>query len=205
MLPRPCASEIAVATARGYLVVRVDPLTKAIVRSVPSEYQLGTGTFPDVQPQMDCVGFAVNRCFQLPRHRPGFNKHTAQLAPDLAAQLDVEDDINCNSMIGDALTDQDLCEIVTTPAPGCLLVYPTIHLAGHPLPFVGHVAIIVSVARCSTFDVDRPDYSLIDTVQCCGPNGRKPGVLALPGDAFAEHAMLWPKPEHTARMIRMLP
>lgn len=146
----------------------------------------------------DCVGFAWEDVYGMPRHVPGLNHLGGGIG-------DVEDDANCNSLIGDALTEQRYVEIVTTPFPGALVLYPTIRDPRAAEPFIGHVGVVVGVSRCGTFRNDAPDYSLLDTVQCCGPNGRDPGVLALPGTAFAEHAHLWPLPQHTTRMVRMLP
>jgi hypothetical protein len=177
-------------------------------------YELGTG---DYRPQpnhdgtiddlpwtsnggplgSDCVGFAINWCYGIRRHRPGFNHRSA-------GDFDVEDDINCNSAIGDADTDRDLFERVYTPAPGVLLTYPTIHLPGHP-PFCGHVGIVTSVARCAEWDATAPNYELLDVAQCCGPNGRAPAVIATDGAVWASHDRLWPKPQHRTVMLRVLP
>jgi hypothetical protein len=144
----------------------------------------------------DCAGFAISWCYKLRRHRPGFN---------VGAWSSVSDDLNCNSAIEDADHEGDLFERVTTPAPGVLLVYPTIRLVGHPNPWIGHVAIVTSVVRCREWDNERPDYSLLDVAQCCGPNGRGPAVIASDGSIWNHHDHTWPKPEHRTVMLRVKP
>lgn len=159
-------------------------------------YQLGTGddTSKGDDPR-DCFGFAVCELYGLRRHRPGFNR---------GAWATVEDDLNCNSAIEDAGHAGELFERVQTPAPGILLAYPTIYLHGHP-PFIGHIGIVVGVSRCLEWDHEHPDYALLDVVQCHGPNGRKPGIVATDGSVWSHHDALWPKPEHRTAMLRVLP
>jgi hypothetical protein len=190
----------------------------------PAEYWLGTGNY---KPQMvggqlvdtpwtqttdktglihtgsDCAGFAICWCYKLPRHRPGYDRN--------GAFGDVEDDINCNSVLGDAIGDvdhppaHDLFTVATgMPQPGDLLVYPTIRLAGHPLPFIGHVGIVVSTGRLTSWDVVHPRYDLLDVAQCCGGDGRSPAVLLTDGSAWAKHHRDWPKPEHTVYVVRAI-
>jgi hypothetical protein len=152
------------------------------------EYQLGA-THGD---KKDCVGFAWEECYGMPRHIDGLNRKGGGIG-------DVEDDANTNSLIGDADTDRDVVERIDEPELGCLIMYPTIRLEGHPQPWIGHVGIVVGLSRYVA-----GDWSTLDTVQCCGPNGRRPGVLALPGYAFAQHDKLWPKPEHRSVLLRVL-
>lgn len=143
----------------------------------------------------DCAGLAISYAYMLKRHRVGFNQ---------GPWASVEDDINCNSAIEDADHNRELFERVHRPELGVLLTYPTIRLAGHPHPFIGHVGIVVGVSRCLEWDEGSPDYSLLDVVQCCGPQGRTPGVIRSDGSIWAHHDHLWPKPEHRTAMLRAL-
>lgn len=160
-------------------------------------YKLGTG---DIDSQgeepRDCFGFAVCEVYGLKRHRPRFNR---------GPWATVSDDLNCNSAIEDALHARELFEIALRPEPGVLLAYPTIRLTGHPRPWIGHILIVVSVVRCLEWDPANPDYSLLDTVDCHGPDGRRPGITAGTGAACNLHDHDWPKAEHRTRMLRVLP
>lgn len=158
-------------------------------------YQLGSGDIdsPDDGPS-DC--FLVCKLHGLRRHRPGFNR---------GPWATVSDDLNYNSAIEDADHHRELFERVFTPAPGIYLAYPTIRLPGHLDPWIGHGAIIVGVSRCREWDHDHPNYSLLDVVQCRGPNGRRPGVIASDGAIWDHHDATWPKKEHRAVMLRVLP
>ena len=174
----------------------------------PGQYLLGTGGYRptaeidlpwtelDGQLGSDCAGFAVSWCYKLARHRPGFNA---------GAWATVSDDLNCNSAIEDADHRHELFERVYTPFPGALIMYPTIRLKGYPLPWIGHVKIVTGVSRCSTWDAAAPDWSLLDTAECCGPNGRRPAVVLGTGAGMNTHDRNWPKPEHRTVMLRALP
>lgn len=168
----------------------------AIAMAGRGVYQLGTGDLQSNNDDpRDCFGFAYCECYGVKRHRPGFNR---------GPWASVSDDLNCNSAIEDADHAGELFERVLTPAPGVLLTYPTIRLAGHP-PFIGHVGIVVSVDRCAEWDHEHPQYELLDVVQCRGPNGRRPGIVRTDGSAWAHHDALWPRPEHRTAMLRVLP
>lgn len=158
-------------------------------------YMLGTGddTSQGDDPR-DCFGFAVCELYGIKRHRPGFNR---------GRWSTVEDDLNCNSAIEDADHGRELFERVTTPALGALLVYPTIRLPGHPQVWIGHVGIVVGVSRC--LEWVQPSYASLDVVQCRGPNGRKPGIVATDGAIWDHHDTVWPNPEHRTVMLRVLP
>ena len=160
-------------------------------------YWLGTGDMDTPRGgRSDCAGFAIDRCYGLRRHRPGFNR---------GAWASVEDDLNCNSAIEDADHNQELFERVTTPFPGALLAYPTVRLPGHPRPWIGHIAIVVGVSRCHEFDVRRPNWSLLDVVQCGGTDGKTPAIVASSGEHWSDHDRTWPKPEHRSVLLRALP
>lgn len=154
-------------------------------------YELGTGDIDsDGDEPRDCFGFAVCELFGIKRHRPGFNR---------GPWASVSDDLNVNSAIEDADHAGELFERVFTPFPGALLGYPTIHPNGH----IGHIAIVVGVSRCLEWDHDRPDYSLLDVVQCRGPDGRRPGIVATDGSLFDHHD--FHDPEHRTAMLRVKP
>ena len=181
--PRPCSPIAAVTVARSLVGTGV--------------YQLGTGDYDTpIGGPSDCAGFAISRCYGLPRHRPGFN--TGPWAT-------VADDLNCNSAIEDADHHRELFVRAERPAIGDLIAYPTIRLAGHDHPWIGHVAIVVNVMRVLEWDPAAPDWSLVDVVQCCGPNGRRPGILRTDGSHWNGHDMTWPKPEHRTVLLRAVP
>jgi len=200
MNERPCSATEAVLRARLLLAAKT------------GQYVLGTGdyrpwtdeagnvtdwpwTSRGTMTGSDCAGFAISWCYKLRRHRPGFNKgHWATVA----------DDLNCNSAIEDGRHNRELFEEVLTPFPGALLLYPTIYLAGRS-PFIGHVGIVSGVDRCLEWDVDAPDFTLLDVIHCCGPNGRKPAVVKSDGAIWQHHSHLWPKPEHKSVLLRALP
>lgn len=160
-------------------------------------YQLGTGDdHSTADSTRDCFGFAVCESYGIKRHRPGFNR---------GSWSTVSDDLNCNSAIEDAHHAAELFEVVTTPGPGILLAYPTIRLAGHPDPWIGHIAIIVGISRCLEWDHAKPRYALLDVVQCCGPSGHRPGIIASDGAIWDHHDSIWPKQEHRTVMLRVKP
>jgi hypothetical protein len=41
-------------------------------------------------------------------------------------------------------------------------------------------------------------------VQCRGPNGKRPGIVATDGSIWDHHDALWPKPEHRSVLLRMV-
>lgn len=182
---RPRSAEQAVATA----LELVGHMT----------YWLGTGDCDTANwGRSDCAGFAICRCYGLRRHRPGFNR---------GPWASIEDDLNVNSAIEDGDHHRELFERVTAGPPqlGDLLCYPTFRLAGHPKPWIGHVAIVVGTARLLEWDWSRPTWGYLDVVQCCGPDGRTPGVLATSAAHWDDHDRDWPKPEHRSSLIRVLP
>jgi hypothetical protein len=196
--PRPCTASEAVARALSMV-------------GSGGQYELGTGDYragaADDRPWTsshsgavgaDCAGFALSWCYKLPRHRPGLN---------VGPWSTVADDLNCNSAIEDADHQQDLFVRATGSIQvGDLIAYPTITLPDHPgQEWIGHVAIVVGVARAAAFDLARPDYSLLDVAQCCGPNGRAPAVIASDGSIWNQHDHQWPKPQHRTVILRARP
>ena len=195
--PRPCDPSIAVTRAR--LLLQSQENQRA-------GYVLGGGDWhPDWSTPWttthgeyggDCrVAFLW--CYQLPADRPGYNR---------APYATVSDCINYNSLLEDAEHVGDLVERVTdAPREGDILAYPTIHLPGHPLPWIGHGAIVIGTSRAASWDPNAPQFHLLDIMQVCGPSGRQPAAIATDGAVFDHHSALWPKPEHTARLIRVKP
>lgn len=117
---------------------------RALSRVGRGVYQLGTGdSSSHGDDPRDCFGFAVCELYGLRRHRPGFNR---------GSWATIADDLNCDSAIEDADHAGELFERVQTPAPGVLLVYPTIRLPGHPQRWIGHIGIIFGVSRCSEWN-----------------------------------------------------
>lgn len=162
-------------------------------------YQLGTGNFnTPVGGKSDCAGFAFNRCYNIKRHRPGFNR---------GRHASVIDHLNCNSCLEDAAHASELFEFVNRPEIGALLAYPTFTSRGKR--FIGHVGIVVDVPP------EWPGHPLdtggetawedLIVVQCCGPNGRNPGIIMSNGATWDRHDRLWPKPEHRSKLIRVKP
>lgn len=169
-------------------------------------YQLGTGDSTDKPDDpTDCAGFAISRCYGLRRHRPGFNRG------DWAS---VSDDLNSNSAIEDAEHHMELFLPVwadmgskqsyssfDVPESGDLIAYPTFRLPGHPQHWIGHVAIVTAVPPEWDWTCSR--WRDLTIVQCCGPNGRRPGINKTGGGHFDVHDQMWPKPEHRTRLIRV--
>lgn len=145
----------------------------------------------------DCAGFAPCKIYNVRRHRPGYNR---------GVWSTVEDDVNVNSLVEDARHKRELVTIPDRPEPGDMIGYPTLHLAGEPLPLYGHIAVIESVGRVIEWDAARPDWSLLDIIQCAGPQGRNPGI-------FRSTAVHWnvvdrdkrrARPEWRTTLLRMV-
>lgn len=176
----------------GALIVGGSPVRTALSLVGHGRYELGTGDCdtPEDDPT-DCAGFAICKCHQLRRHRPGYNR---------GEWSTVSDDLNSNSIIEDAHHRQELFEpVLGAPEPGDLIAYPTFRLPGHPLPWIGHVAIVVGVDRWDGA------FASLEIVQCIGPNGRTPGIVESTGAHFDEHNVTWPLPQHRAWIVRRKP
>jgi len=182
------------------------PLFTALEAVARARAAINSGTYVDGTGDIDtphdgpydCCGFATCWCYGIRRHRPRFN---------VGAWATVSDDINCNSSIEDARHGVDLFEPLLVPELGALLKWPTIRLPGHPLPIEeGHESIVVGVDRSiGRWDPSKPDYRLLDVVQCEGPNGRRPGIILSDGEYWYAHDLKWPKPEHRTWMLRVRP
>lgn len=176
------------------------------------QYAWGTGNYDPRHPELlgmttnhgltgwDCAGAAVCYAFRLFRHRPGFNRQ---------AHATIEDDLNVDSIIEDADParggHQELGEVVTAPAPGVLLLTPTITLpANERLPDgfhePGHVRLILDAARWRPV---RPKWADVTYLECHGPDRHVPGVTRNTGESVDKWDANWPKPMHRAVMVRV--
>lgn len=187
-----------------------NPDYRAVVQAIA---MIGRGTYllgardVDASHQIfDCNSFAVRYCYGIPGHRPGYNRGW-RADPLFPSGASVVDDINSNSLIEDAFHLRELARHVSDhPQVGDLLAYPTISLPGSGAgPWIGHVAIVVGCSRAATFDVARPDYSMLDIVECIGPDGRTPAIRRSNGGVFDHHSVTWPKPQHMSRLLRIIP
>lgn len=169
-------------------------------------YQLGTGDCDTkADGKTDCAGFAICMCYDLRRHRPGYN---------VGPWSTVSDDLNSNSIIEDgqrkrelfatvmpALIDTTLVERMGKygPSPGDLIAYPTIRIPdahGSILTFVGHVAIVTDASKWNGA------YASLTIAQSIGPNGRTPSIVSSSAKHFDDHDAIWPKPQHRSWLVR---
>lgn len=165
----------------------------------PIPYVLGTGdaegaTTRDGLTGFDCFGAAVCYAYGITRHEPGANR---------GPWATVSDDWNCNSAIEDSEHKQErfVPVAVGDEQPGDLIMYPTIRLPGHPIPFIGHVQLVLEVPvgwqRSS-------GYALLKVAHCHGPDGRTPGVTISDGSACDRHDEQWHLPQHVTRLLRIV-
>lgn len=165
-------------------------------------YRLGTGNhLSKGDDERDCWGFAFCECYQVPRHRPGFNK--GWIDAD-GRGPSIVDDLNCNSAIEDADHAGELFRRVHVPMIGDLIAYPTIW---HPAlgNAIGHVKIVFGLERCLEWDPNRPDWSLLDTVECRGPNGLRPGILLGNGHDMNVRDAVVRDPRDRTALLRVRP
>lgn len=197
MTARPCSPIAAVTVARSL----VGHMT----------YWLGTGDCDTpIDGRTDCV-WAFVRCYGVKRHRPGFNRgwrdkpspgHPTGRTPT------VVDDINFNGLIEDADHNRGLvvrADRPDRPQLGDILCYPTIWLPGHVDPWIGHGSIVIGVERALEWDAAHPQWHLLDVAQCCGPDGRTPGIIATSAAHWDDHDRDWPKAEHRSALLRVVP
>lgn len=169
-----------------------------------AEYILGTGDFnpKGYVRQYDCAGAAICEAYKLTRHRLGFASGT----PPYEATNDVDDDINTNSALEDAMRKQEVFELVPDSEPvlpGDLVMWATIHLVtadGETHTFIGHV-LMAKVIPAGWKRVD--GWHLVRFLQCCGGNGRTPAVIETDGSVIDRHNAKWPKPGMRAYVVRV--
>lgn len=202
--PRPCHASFAVARALSLV-------------DKGGQYVLGTGNY---KPQgvvdlpwsaresdgligCDCAGLIV-WAYKVPRHRLGYNH---------GGGYDVEDDLNCNSMLGDAMGAHDLFTLAEgMPQPGDVIAYPSFYLYdsygrpllsdGKPMHWIGHTCIVVSSGRVGSWDPAHPRHDLLDVVQVRGPDRRAPAAIQTDGSIWMHHDETWPKPQHRSYLLR---
>jgi hypothetical protein len=163
---------------------------QALVGRTDIEYILGGVTMT----QMDCFGAAVCYAYGIKRHEPGANR---------GPWATVSDDWNCNSAIEDSEHRQQRFIPVAADdiEPGDLIMYPTIHLPGHPLPWIGHVQMVEHVPAGWTL---ASGYCALEIIHCHGPNGRRPAVTRGNGYACDRHDEQWGgEPLRRTRLIRV--
>jgi hypothetical protein len=192
MNPRPCSPDVAVLRARELVASPENKL---------AGYMLGDG---DYRPGWhspwtkrhgilggDCrVAFLW--CYMIPADREGYNRGSWSTCSDCVAY---------NSLIEDGDHGHDLVVTVTdAPRAGDIIAYPTIHLPEHPQPFIGHGAIVVDASRW-----DGQHFGSLDIMQVCGGPGRKPAAILGDGHHFDDQRRDWPKPQHRARLLRVVP
>lgn len=173
---------------------------------LPFPYQLGTGTFDGealIGP-WDCIG-AILDAYRIKRHRPGFAR--GSLPKGWERFADVVDDINSNSMIKDALINQDLWRFVAEGEPlepGDALVYPTIIIRdaddGEYHRFTGHGQMVIYPNGALSGGPYRP----VQIAHAHGPNGRMPAVEISSAKVMDKHNEVWPKLAHKAWALRVV-
>ena len=219
-LPRPCSPTDALA--------RLDSIVGIAV-----PYYLGTGDFDPASPNMpwstrkdgkkgsDC---RVACCFayEIPAHRRGYNGDYADQTGKIvhAPWATVSDDVNYNSLIEDAEHEQDLCVIVADDLQvGDILCYPTIQLRTHDASgvegdwlrnpdgsiktWIGHGMMLAQVPPIGWTRAS--GWSALQVLQCHGPDGRTPAVVATDAHALDIHDATWPLPQHCTKVVRMKP
>lgn len=176
-LPRPCS--VAESVSRALQLAASEAASPA-----PHPYILSGGRYDPRRPDTpwspgvseaakarwgktlgcDCSAF-IKWCAKLASSRPGFNK---------GRWATVSEVINVDSLIEDALHEQDLVTLVRdAPRVGDLAAWPSIR--GRELGMVdenaakryrvGHVGLLVEV-RALEWDWTRPSWELLDLVQC---------------------------------------
>jgi hypothetical protein len=170
-------------------------------------YVWGAGHFDPDHPEMlgmttvkgmtgwDCAGAAVSHAFELFRHRPGFNAQP---------QATVSDDLNVDSILEDADPRRggllELGELATIPAPGILLLTPTIRIPAKNFVDPGHVRLIIDATK---WDPSASKWADVTYLECCGGPGRAPGVIRNTGESVDKWDSVWPKWNMCAAMVRI--
>lgn len=188
----------------------VDDAIARMLQMVGTDYPyiLGTGNYTGKEEPCgpwDCIG-AICDAFKLKRHRPGYAR--GALPDSWSRFADVTDDINSNSMIKDALINQDLWRFVPHGEPllaGDALVYPTIVVVdaddGERHRFTGHGQLVIDPNGASSGG----PYMHVRIAHSHGPNERRPAVELGYAKAMDHHNAVWPKQVHRAWALRIVP
>lgn len=153
----------------------------------------------------DCTSFCLRHAFGLDGHRPGYNRDW-KVDWCTGTTSSVVDDLNSNSAIEDAFHGRELFELVVgPPLPGDIIAAPTIRLGESIVgPWIGHAAIVSNVDRAKhKWDPMRPQFALLDVIECRGPDGRHPAIRQSNGTWFDERSLTWPKVNHRAWLLRV--
>jgi hypothetical protein len=145
--------EVAVARALSLLGKGWPYVLGAGNHKGPTRVKLKSGTYTPLG--FDCWALAGAYAFEQPRHDPGFN---------IGPWATVSDDRNCDSAIEDAEHKKQGYEVIDTPELACLIVMPSIRDENGKRLRIGHVWLGVGVPE--TWDPAKPQYDLIDTIQC---------------------------------------
>lgn len=152
----------------------------------------------------DCTSFCMRYAYGLDGHRPGYNRGWGE---DwcTGATATVVDDINSNSAIEDAMHARELFELVVgEPRIGDIIAAPTIRIPAQEQPWIGHGVIVVGMARARhRWDPQAPEFSLLDVLECRGPNDRNPAIRYTTGEWFDGRRRTWPKVEHRPWLLRV--
>jgi hypothetical protein len=116
----------------------------------------------------DCWGFAWSHCYDEPRTVPGFNE---------GPWATVHGAINTDSAIEESEHIGKRFQVVTKPALGDLLVFPSIRGPDGKRIRIGHVGIVTGL--CAEWDPEAPQYGELTVVQC--QSSRKPAIMKGPG------------------------
>lgn len=191
---RPCSVAEAIARMKSMV-------------GMPYPYELATGDYSGETPvgPWDCAGAALCEALKIKRHRPGFAKGPLPVA--WARFADVEDDINTNSAIKDALIHQELFRFVRANEllePGDFLAYPTIYLRdehGDLHRWIGHVQMVLEPAGA----FGNGPFRGVKIAHAHGLDGRVPAVEIGFATKMDEHNAQWSKPYHKAWALRLVP
>lgn len=205
---KPCGPSEAIARALAYA-------------NVAMPYRLGSGDYRphvvagklvDAPWTRDRVGVLGSDCWGLIRfayklrgHRPGYAP--GRVPAPYRDQSDVDDDINSNSAIEDALTTRELFEIVPHGEPlrdGDVLTYATIRIMGADgelHTFIGHGQLVHAPRGV----LAGGPYTPATVVQCFGGNDRKPAIMVTDAHAMDRHDQQWPKEGHRTQVLRVVP
>ena len=169
-------------------------------------YLLGGGDYSPLHPGVpwtyhdgrwgsDCAGAAICFAYRIKRHRPGFNDQP---------QATISDDLNVDSICEDADPRRggrlELGELVTIPAPGVLLITPTIRLPEKNFHMMGHVRLIIDATK---WRPEAPRWADVVYLECRGPQLHTPGVTRNSGASVDQHDAAWPRWQHRAAMVRI--
>lgn len=183
------------------------------------EYQLGAGGWDPKHPDTcfhphwdtknhpgvigcDCSAYALKYGLKLDGHRPGFGRGPGS---------HVEDYINSDSALYDAIHNHDIFELVEGPPDPVnhvdFLILPSYfdkHTGERKI--IGHVMAVAENHALEWQDHDvlpRP-WELVNILQCRGPNGKRPGVIASDASLCTHHDSLWPNtPAMWTQVIRV--